>query len=191
MRLTMSEHSLFAILLRSRWWASAAIAAGIAGFSRALLPQDLWPFGAAGALPFLVISVIAARRQWHTPSAARVAAVAVACQAMSRVEFIALLTRALSDAGHRVQPADPAALLAEKAGRRTLYGCARWKAASNGIEALEALDAIRARHAAHDAAFVALGEVAQAARVHAARSGIRIVGPAELTVLLRGSAPRA
>ena len=191
MRLRMSENSLFAILLRSRWWASLAIAAGITGLARALLPQDLWAFGAFGAVPFLVISALAARRQWKTPSSARIDEVSEACQSLSRGAFLALMTQALTDAGHKVQHADPATLLVEKSGRRTVYDCARWKAASSGVEPIQALALLTTRHQAHDAVFVTLGDVAQAARAHAARAGIRILGPAELALLLRGRDLRA
>lgn len=191
MRLRMSENSLFAILLRSRWWASFAIAVGIAAVSRALLPEALWPYGAFGGAPFLVISMLAARRQWKMPSAARVATIVEACQAMSRAEFIALLERALAEGGHQVRRADPSTLLAEKSGRRTVFGCARWKAATTGIEPVQALETMIARHQAHDAVFVALGDVGHAARAHAVRAGIRILGPADLATLLRGQALRA
>lgn len=191
MRLRMSENSLFAILLRSRWWASFAIAVGIATVSRALLPEALWPYGAFGGAPFLVISMLAARRQWKTPSAARVATIVALCEAMSRAEFVALLERALADSGHQVRQVDPGTLLAEKSGRRTVFGCARWKAATTGIEPIQALEALMGRHQAHDAVFVALGDIGHAARAHAVRAGIRTLGPADLAVLLRGRDLRA
>lgn len=193
MRLRMSENSLFAILLRSRWWASAAVALGIAAVSRALLPDDLWPYGAAGAVPFLVISALAARRQWGTPTPARIEAVAQACRAMPRVEFVALLETALKRDGHMVERLGGAAaadLLAQKAGRRTLYACARWKAASSGVEPVRALVAEIAKSDVHDAVFVALGDVAADARALMAREGIRLLGGAQLATLLRGVLPR-
>lgn len=191
MRLRMSENSLFAILLRSSWWASLAIATGIAVVSRALLPGDLWPYGAMGALPFVVISVLAARRQWRAPGPRRIDAVAQACRAMSRGEFTALVERALTRDGHTVRRISGAAdLLAERAGRRTLFACARWKAATTGAEPLKALQAEVARHDAHDAVFVALGEVGEAARAFAAREGIRILDAAGLAAMAKGLLPR-
>lgn len=192
MRLKMAENSLFAVLLRSSWWISVAIAAGIATASRALLPDDLWPFGAAGALPFLVISALAARRQWRRPDPRRIESVAQACRAMSRGEFTDLVERALTRDGHAVRrlPGGGADLLVEKSGRHTLIACARWKAASSGTEPLKSLQAEIARNDAHDAVFIALGEVSEAARTLAAREGIRIMDAGALAVMVKGLLPR-
>ena len=50
----MAHNSLFAILLRSRWWISIALAALVTLVSTALLPKDIAPFAAITALPFSV-----------------------------------------------------------------------------------------------------------------------------------------
>ena len=63
MKLKMSENSLFAILLRSPWWISLLIVAVITLLSFALLPEAYVGFGVMGAFPFLVIAVLAARKQ--------------------------------------------------------------------------------------------------------------------------------
>ena len=73
MKLRMAENSLFAILLRSPWWISLGLAAIVALVARLALPADLFWFGAFGGLPFVVIAVMAARRQWRAPSAAQLA----------------------------------------------------------------------------------------------------------------------
>jgi restriction system protein len=53
MKLRMNDNSLFAILLRSPWWASALLAVGVFGVARLLVP----PFYAAFVpLPFVVIA---------------------------------------------------------------------------------------------------------------------------------------
>ena len=72
MKLKMAENSLFAILLRSPWWVSVAVALAILALARALLPPAYVPFGAMGAVPMLVIGAMAALRQWRTPSPAQV-----------------------------------------------------------------------------------------------------------------------
>ena len=74
MKFKMAPNSGFAILLRSPWWVSFAIAAVIVLLCGALLPAHLAPFAAVGALPVAVIGCIAGWRQWRAPSAARVAA---------------------------------------------------------------------------------------------------------------------
>ena len=61
----MAPNSGFAILLRSPWWVSFAIAAVIVLLCGALLPAHLAPFAAVGALPVAVIGCIAGWRQWR------------------------------------------------------------------------------------------------------------------------------
>ena len=72
MKFKMAEKSLFAILLRSPWWISFAIAVAFGLASKALLPAQYFVFGALGGLPFVVIGVIAAWRQFSAPSTAHV-----------------------------------------------------------------------------------------------------------------------
>ncbi|MEN9317385.1 MAG: hypothetical protein RIS35_3778 [Pseudomonadota bacterium] len=190
MRLKMSQNSLFAILLRSSWWISLLVALFVAGLSRAVLPQAYWIYGAVGGLPFLVISAIAAQSQWRRPGAKTVERTTDACRAMSRAAFSALVSEALTREGHTVRTVNGGDLLAEKAGRRTLVGCSRWKAASNGLEALKALETQAQRLDAHDAIFVALGEIGDAARRHAGSHGIRLLEAEALTVLVSKLLPR-
>lgn len=63
MKLRMAENSLFAILLRSRWWISLLIALGIGLVAAALLPAQWRVVGAVSGMPFIVIAVLAARHQ--------------------------------------------------------------------------------------------------------------------------------
>ena len=74
MKLKMAENSLFAILLRSRWWISLAIACGFVLVSVALLPREYALAGALGGVPFAIIGAIALKRQWGAPSASMVEA---------------------------------------------------------------------------------------------------------------------
>ena len=54
----MAENSLFAILLRSPWWVSLAIAAVLALIARLLLPADYAVVGMLGiGLPFVLVPV--------------------------------------------------------------------------------------------------------------------------------------
>lgn len=187
MRLKMAENSLFAVLLRSSWWISLAIAAGIALVSRALLPDDLWLFGAFGGFPFLVIAVIAARRQLAAPSARRIAATVESVSAMAWPEFAQALERGLTRDGHAVQRLDGAGadFALERGGRRTLLAARRWKAARTGIEPLRELHAAIQAADAHDGLYVAPGAVTDAARQFAANHAIRLIDGAALAQLLR------
>ena len=74
MKFKMAEKSLFAVLLRSPWWISFALAGGFALASKALLPPQYVVFGALGGFPFAVIGVIAAWKQFSAPSTAHVEA---------------------------------------------------------------------------------------------------------------------
>ena len=94
MKLKMSSNSLFAILLRSPWWISVAIAAF---------------------------------RQWHLPSAARVAKTQQALQTMAWPAFAALLEQAFQRDGYTVQRSQTAAADFElvRQGRRMLVSARR------------------------------------------------------------------
>ena len=71
MKFQMAKNSLFAILLRSPWWLSFAIAAGLFTAAGLWLP-GLYAFFIA--LPFGVIACYVGWQQLGTPSAKRVAA---------------------------------------------------------------------------------------------------------------------
>ena len=142
MKLRMAPNSLFAILLRSPWWLSLLPAAAIALASRALLPDGYVIFGALGALPFVVIAVIAARRQWDQPGAAETERTLGQLSELGWREFRALLEDAYARAGYGVTalPDGGAAdLLLQREGRTTLVACRRWKAANQGAEPLRLL----------------------------------------------------
>ncbi len=97
MKWQMNENSLFAILLRSSWWISFAIAAALTAVAVALLPEPYRLFGAVTGLPFFVIGCIAAWRQFQAPSTARIERTLAAVRAMSWVEF----SRAIEEAYRR------------------------------------------------------------------------------------------
>jgi len=70
MKFAMHRNSLFAVLLRSPWWASVAVAVGVTAAMRFVLPELYALFAAA---PFLVVAAFAAWRQLRAPTAAKVA----------------------------------------------------------------------------------------------------------------------
>ena len=67
MKLKMHENSLFAILGRSPWWASALLAAGAFGVSRLFLPIEMAVFATT---PFVLIALWVLWKALRTPSAA-------------------------------------------------------------------------------------------------------------------------
>lgn len=188
MKFQMAKGSLFAVLLRSPWWASMAVAAAIALAAAALLPPDFKVVGAVSALPFVVIGVLAGYRQWRMPSAARVAQTVSAVGRMSWGEFAPLLERAFQRDGYTVRAgrAAPVDFELERQGRRLLVSARRWKSARTGLEALRALQAAREADDGADALYVGLGELTETARPYAAAHGIAVWQSAELAQALRG-----
>ena len=185
MKFPIAENSLFAILLRSPWWISIAVAVGIVAMARLVLP-DFYAFTFFAALPFIVIGGVASWRQLRAPSAARVARTLEAVRAMSWGDFSGALADALRDDGYTVSRLAGAAADFElaKAGRISLLACKRWKAARTGVDPLRDLyDAKRVREA-HECIYVATGEITDGARAFALERNIRVIHGAELAKLL-------
>ena len=182
----MSENSLFAVLLRSSWWVSFAIAIVLAVGARLTLPADYATYAPFTAFPFIITGVMAAWKQWKRPSVARVTATLEAIGAMSWREFSGLLEQAFQRSGHEVSRGNGAAdLTLVKSGRTTLVACKRWKAASHGVEALRELEAARRAQDAHEAIYVAAGSITDNARRFAVDHGVALMQGPELAGLLR------
>jgi len=185
MKFPMAENSLFAILLRSQWWISVAVAAGIVAVARLVLP-DFYAFAFFAALPFIVIGGVAGWRQLRAPSAARVAGTLEAVRAMSWGDFSGALADALRNDGYTVSRLAGAAADFElaKAGRISLLACKRWKAARTGVDPLRELYEATLAREAHECMYVAAGEITDGARAFALERDIRLIHGAELTKLL-------
>jgi restriction system protein len=183
MKFRMHEKSLFAILLRSPWWISIAIAGGIAAVAAFLVPPA---FAVAASAPFLLIGCIAGWRQLRAPSAARIERTLEAVRAMSWSDFADVLEGAFRRDGYAVSRIDGATADFEitKAGRTSLVGCKRWKAARTGVEPLRDLEAARRAREAHECIYVATGEFTEGARTFATDRNMRIMHGAELAKLL-------
>ena len=193
----MAKNSLFAVLLRSPWWISLALAAVLALVAAALLPVGYRAVGALSTLPFVVIAGIAASRQARLPSAAQVVSTQQALGAMAWPEFAALLEQAFRRDGYAVQPGGAAGVdfELERQGRRMLVGARRWKSARTGVEALRALQTARESSGAADALHIGLGNLTDQATPFAAEHRIAVWRAPELAQALRGlplrSAPSA
>lgn len=188
MKLQMAKNSLFAILLRSPWWVSLAIAAVLALLAGALLPAGYRLAGALSGLPFVFIGALAARRQWRLPSAARVSEAEAALATMSWPAFSALLEQAFARDGWQVRRGSTAAVdfELERQGRTMLVSARRWKSARTGLDALRALQAAREAAEAPDALHIGLAPLTDPARAFAAEHRIAIWRAAELAQALRG-----
>ncbi len=182
----MNKNSLFAILLRSPWWISIAVGAGLFALARAMLPEAYAPYAIFTALPFLVIGSYAGWQQLRAPSAERIAATLESLRALSWDEFSRALENAFRRDGYSVSRLNIAGADLEltKSGRVSLVGCKRWKVARAGIEPLRELDATRQAREAHECIYVAAGEITENARAFAAEKNIKLLHDAELAKLL-------
>jgi restriction system protein len=182
-KLEMHRNSLFAVLLRSPWWASLAVAAGVLAGLRLVLP-DIYAFFAA--LPFIVIAGYAGWQQLRAPSAAQVARVLEALRAKPWTEFAGAVESAFRRDGYAVNRLDgtDADFELTRAGRVALVSCKRWKVARTGVEPLRELHAARRRRDAHECIYIAAGDVTEGAIAFSAQNGIRLLRAAELVKLL-------
>lgn len=185
MQFKMAENSLFAILLRSSWWVSLAIGAGIIVLSFGTLPPQYAIFGAAASFPFLVIASIVGWRFAQAPSARQVAALEDAIRTLPWSEFAGRLERAFAAQGYAVERLKSSELdfAMTQGWKRVVVSARRWKVARTGLEPLRELHKALEAHEAHEALYVCLGEVTAQARKFAVGNRIRILGPQELAAL--------
>ena len=192
MKLKMAKNSLFAVLLRSPWWVSVGVAVLTAGVAAAVLPPAYVPYGMFGAMPFVVTAAITGWRRLHSPSDAQVEATLASAAAMPWPAFSDALERAWRRDGHGVErlARGGADFALTKAGRTTLVGCKRWKAARTGIEPLRELHAAQLACEAAQSIYVSNGELSDNARQFAADNGIQVLQGSELARLLRDATRR-
>ncbi len=192
MKFKMAQNSVFAILLRSSWWISVLVGAVIVLLCLALLPQNIKFVGAAGSLPFLVIGLIAAKRQWSEPSSAETEALMQRAIQMNSRDLQAWLTRAWQAEGYTVTTrkqgdADTQLVRNEQT---TLVQTKRSKAAVHGIEPLRALYEAAKAESASSAYVLLQGELSENARLFARDHNIAVLQHKELMALLN-KAPTA
>lgn len=181
----MAPNSLFAVLLRSPWWISLLVAAGVAALAQALVPAEYRNVATLGAFPFVVIGGIAFQRQWGRPTAAQTQSRLDAAAKMSWSQFEAALRAGYAREGWQVQPGKGAAdLVIEKGSQRMLVSARRWKAARQGEEALQPLVNAMTDQEAASAILVALGELSPQAKRYAAANGIDVLQSERLAALL-------
>jgi len=184
----MHKNSLFAVLLRSPWWISIAIAVGIGVLGRFVLEKFSLPgiYAVFFGLPFFVIGCYAGWQQLRAPSTERIAATLESLRAMSWDEFSTALEDAFRRDGYAVSRLDIAGADLEltKAGRVTLATCKRWKVARTGVEPLRDLETARKERKAHESLYVAAGEITGNAIAFAAAENIQLLHGAGLVKLL-------
>lgn len=180
----LPRNSLFAILLRARWWVSLLVAFGAFALVRLFFAPGIAAFA---ALPFLAIGIYAAFQQLKKPSAKRVAKTLERARALPYDGFCSALEKAFEREGFTATRADGGAdLVLRHDGLVTLVACKRWKAVRTGIEPLREFDAATRARGAHSRMYIAVGEVTDNARAFAAEKQIRLIQEEELAKLLGG-----
>lgn len=187
MKLKMSQNSIFAVLLRSPWWMSAGVAVLLCAAGFAALPLEYAAMGVFAAVPFAVISLMAAYKQMRAPSGARVQAVTEAVAAMSWADFSRTVEAGFRRDGCEVErlQAPGADFALTKDGHVAIVSAKRWKAARNGVEPLRELQAVREKRGAREAIYIALGDVSDNALQYAKAQGVSLMTAPELSKLLR------
>ena len=185
MKLKMAEKSLFAILLRSPWWISFALAGVVGMAARLLLPAAYADVGMMGGLPFVVIGCIAFWRQARAPSSTQIDQTVERLAAMNWREFAPLLQAAYQRQGYAVQVSGGAAdFELRKDGATTLVSARRWKAANPGVETLRELVVLRDAQDARHATFLTLSNLSASAAKYARDHRVGVPGLTDLTALM-------
>ena len=180
----LPQNSLFAILLRARWWVSLGVGALAFALLRLLVPA---PYAAFAAAPFLAIGLYVLWKELRRPGAKKVAAALERARAMPAEEFSRALEQAFRREGYSVARAGGAAdFELTNEGRLTLVACRRWKATRTGIDPLREFDAATAGRGAFSRMYVTVGEVTGNAKAFAAEKSIRLLQDEELARLLAG-----
>jgi restriction system protein len=179
----LPKNSLFAILLRSKWWVSVLLGGGIFLLVRIWFHPGVALFAAA---PFLGIGVYAAWKQLKRPSEKRIARTLERARALPLEGFCAALEEGFRREGYEAERDRGGADLALKhRGMLALVACKRWKAKHTGIEPLREFDAATRERGATIRMYVAVGEVTDAARAFAHEKQIRLLQEEDLARLLK------
>ncbi|MNX64686.1 Restriction endonuclease [compost metagenome] len=143
--------------------------------------------GVFAAVPFAVISIMAAYKQLRAPSGTRVQAVAEATAAMSWADFAKTVEAGFRRDGCEVErlQVTGADFALSKDGHVAIVSAKRWKAARVGVEPLRELQAVREKRGAREAIYIALGDVSDNALQYAKSQGVSLMTAPELTKLLR------
>lgn len=182
----MAPNSLFAILLRSRWWISCLIAAVWALAAAALVPQPYKLVGILGSLPFWALGLVACLRQIGGLSEDQETALLQDAAGLSWPAFAERLQRAWVTEGYDVQrlPDGPADFRLSRQGYSMLVMAKRWKASVHGVEPLRELLTAQTASGADSSAYISLGELPEPTQRFADGQGMVTVHGSALANLL-------
>lgn len=179
----LRKDSLFAVLMRARWWVSVLVALGVFALARLILPAG---FALFATLPFIVIVFVVAWKEIRQPRGARLERALEKLRALSWEAFAAGLEDGFRRQGYtvaRVQGAGDVEL--RKDDRVSLVSARRWKAARTGVEPLRELAAAGEKGAMAECVYVVAGDMTDQARAFAVEKRIRLLEGGELAALVK------
>ena len=186
MQFKISKNSLLALLLRSPWWVSICIALVLALLASFFMPENYAQYALPAAIPFTLIGMYVAWKQWKLPSRAQITATLETIAVMPWREFSSLMEHAYQREGYVVSCSNGVAdFTVVKAGRTSLISCKRWKAASHGLDLLRELKALRQAQGANEAVYVTICGIQDNAQTFADDHGIVLMQGTELAQFLR------
>lgn len=179
----LPPNSLFAILLRSPWWFSALLIVGFVLLSRLLLSDEYWKFGAVGAFPFVITTVLALKRQLKAPKVSTINTQIEALRNMPWPQFSEKIVQSLTQQGYtiaKLQSATGADFLISKQDQKIVLAAKRWKAANLGESELHQLNKAKQFHKADGAWYITVGNVSNKAVLFANKNQIELLQDALL-----------
>lgn len=187
MKFKMAENSLFAILLRSRWWVSFSVGAVWALLGAALVPQPYKIVAILGSLPFWALGFVAFVRQYDQPTPLQQQTLLEDAASKNWGEFAQHLERAWLVEGYEVARSKDAAadFVLTRNGKTTLVAAKRWKAANHGIEPLRALHEAMLARQADECAYVCIAPLQDTAQRFADAQHIAVLSGLTLATLLQ------
>lgn len=187
MKFKMAENSLFAILLRSRWWISFLVGAGWALLAAALVPQPYKIVAILGSLPFWALGFVAFVRQYDQPTPLQQQALLEDAGSKNWGEFANHLERAWQVEGYEVARGKDAAVdfVLRRNGKTTLVCAKRWKASTHGVEPLRALHQAMQAQNADECAYVCIAPLQDTAQRFADAQHIAVLSGLTLATLLQ------
>ncbi len=179
----LPQSSIFAMLLRARWWVSALVALGVFALTRLILPEG---FALFATLPFIVIAAVVAWKELRQPRGARLDKALEKVRALSWEEFATRVEAGYQRRGYAVKRLEGAAdFELEKDGRVSLVCARRWKAARTGVEPLKELVTAGERRGAGECVYVLTGELTEQARKLAGEKRVALLEGAGLSALMK------
>jgi len=178
----MAKETLFNILLRQPWWITVLVAVVLFALARAIFP----PVAPFVALPFVLLAVYIAYRQWRGTSPVDADERLAALRTMSWEEFSALVSAAYARHGYHVAAAERPGYdyTLTKGSRVTLLQCRRWRVSQVGVGPVRELARAVEREEATNGICISAGNFSEPARKLVATEPVTLVSSVELVELL-------